>query len=152
MTSLILNTTTRFLIGLFLLFSLFLLFRGHNLPGGGFVGGLVAAAAYALYCIAFGVREARGLLRVDPRTLVGIGLGLAMISGCFAFFRGLPYLTGLWGKNYWPVIGRPGTPLVFDIGVYLLVIGFALLIIFTLSEQDTGDKPKGPYRRQRQRR
>ncbi len=152
MKSLILNATTRFLIGLFLLFSLFLLFRGHNLPGGGFVGGLVAAAGYALYCVAFSARKARELLRVDPRTLVGVGLGLAMISGCFAFFYDLPYLTGLWGQNYWPIIGRPSTPLIFDIGVYLLVMGFTLLIIFSLSDQDTEDEPKRPYRRQRQRR
>jgi multicomponent Na+:H+ antiporter subunit B len=57
-----------------LLFSLFLLFRGHNEPGGGFVGGLVAATAFALYAIAYGIVRARQALRVDPRTLIGIGL------------------------------------------------------------------------------
>lgn len=154
MKSLILNATTRFLIGLFLLFSIFILLRGHNLPGGGFVGGLVAASAYALYCIAFSPQKARELLRIDPRTLIGVGLAISMLSGCLAFFFDLPYLTGLWGENAWPIIGYPSTPLMFDIGVYILVLGFALLIIFSLSEQDAEDKTGAEvpsHRRQRRR-
>ena len=59
---------------LLLLFSVFLLLRGHNEPGGGFVGGLVAAAAFALYVIAFGVERARQALLVKPLTLLGAGL------------------------------------------------------------------------------
>ncbi len=73
--SLILSTATRYLLPLLLLFSLFLLLRGHNEPGGGFVGGLVAVAAFALYALAAGTQEARSLLRVDTRTLMAVGPG-----------------------------------------------------------------------------
>ena len=71
MTSLILRTATRFLMPLLLLFALFLLFRGHNEPGGGFVGGLVVAAAFVLYAIAYGVDAGRRALLVDPSTTPG---------------------------------------------------------------------------------
>ena len=68
MNSLLLRTAARFLVTLLLLFSIFLLLRGHNEPGGGFVGGLVAAGAFALYGLASNVVEARRALRVDTRT------------------------------------------------------------------------------------
>ena len=73
MTSHILTTATRYLVPLMLLFSLFVLYRGHNQPGGGFVGGLVASAAFALYTIAYNVQEARKALKVSPRGLIAAG-------------------------------------------------------------------------------
>ena len=81
---------------LLLLFSVFLLLRGHNEPGGGFVGGLVAAAAFALYAIAFGVRRARQALLVKPMTLLGAGLLIALFSGLPAVLRRQPFLTAVW--------------------------------------------------------
>ena len=84
MKSLILRTATRFLMPLLLLFALFLLFRGHNEPGGGFVGGLVVAAAFILYAIAYGVSAGRSALLIDPSTLVGIGLLVAFGTGIAA--------------------------------------------------------------------
>ena len=81
MTSLILRTATRFLMPLLLLFALLLLFRGHNEPGGGFVGGLVVAGAFVLYAIAFGFDAGRRALLVDPSTLLGVGLLVALASG-----------------------------------------------------------------------
>lgn len=135
MTSLILTTGTRYLLPLLLLFSFFMLVRGHNEPGGGFMGGLVAAAAFSLFAIAFNVTEARRLLRVDPHLLIAIGLLLALSSGFIApLFTGLPFLTGLWSEITIPAIGKLGTPLMFDIGVYFTVIGVTLLIIFSLAE------------------
>ena len=74
MTSLILSTAARYLLPLLLLFSFFILIRGHNEPGGGFIGGLVAAAAFALNAIAFDVGSTRRTLRIDPRTLIPAGL------------------------------------------------------------------------------
>ena len=132
--SLILSTATRYLLPLLLLFSIFLLLRGHYEPGGGFVGGLVAAAAFALNAIAFGVPRTREVLRVDPRVLIGAGLLAAALSGMFAWFAGNPYFTAVWLKDPWPVLGTVGTPLLFDLGVYFVVLGVVLKIIFVLAE------------------
>lgn len=135
MHSLILATAIRLLLPLMLLFSLFLLLRGHNEPGGGFVGGLMVAAAFALYTLAHGEHEGRRMLRVDPLRLVAVGLSLSLVSGLLPMLIGQPFLTGLWSTVPAPVIGHAGTPLLFDVGVYLLVAGMAMLIIFTLMEE-----------------
>ena len=134
MNSLILQTATRYLLPLMLLFSVFLLLRGHQEPGGGFVGGLVAAAALTLYAVAFGVRAARRLLHADPRTLIGGGLAVALGSATLATLVARPFMTGLWVES--SVAGFAiGTPVVFDIGVYLVVLGTVVTMIFTLAEQ-----------------
>lgn len=134
MISLILTTAIVYLLPLLLLFSVFLLLHGHNLPGGGFVGGLVASAAVALYAIACGTDEARRILRVNPRTLIALGLLSAGGSGLIACFEGAPFLTSRWTTVPIPVEGDLGTPLLFDAGVYLVVAGAALTIIFSLAE------------------
>jgi multicomponent Na+:H+ antiporter subunit B len=136
MHSLILATAIRLLLPLMLLFSLFLLLRGHNEPGGGFVGGLVVAAAFALYTLAHGEKEGRRMLRVAPLQLVATGLLIALTSGLLPLLAGQPFLTALWSSFPAPVIGHAGTPLLFDLGVYLLVAGMSLLIIFTLMEEN----------------
>lgn len=135
MQSLILATAIRVLLPLLLLFSVFLLLRGHNEPGGGFVGGLVASAAFALYTLAHGPAAGRKLLRVDPRLLIATGLLSALVSGMLPLLGGHPFLTAFWSTVPAPVIGHAGTPLVFDLGVYLVVTGMALLIIFSLMEE-----------------
>jgi len=134
MISLILATAIVYLLPLLLILSVFLLLHGHNLPGGGFVGGLVASAAIALYAIACGVEEARRILRTDPKRLIALGLLLAACSGLFALLRGAPFMTSQWTSLSIPVEGDLGTPLLFDAGVYLLVVGAALTIIFSLAE------------------
>jgi multicomponent Na+:H+ antiporter subunit B len=136
MYSLILATATRLLIPLMLIFSIFLLIRGHNEPGGGFVGGLVAGAAFTLYAAVYGVSQAQSALRFDPKQLVGFGLLVAVVSGLLAFIQGLPFMTGLWYKEPLPVIGKVGTPLLFDVGVYLVVLGIVATIVFTLFEME----------------
>jgi multicomponent Na+:H+ antiporter subunit A len=127
----IFRTAAGLLMPLLLLFSVFLLLRGHNEPGGGFVGGLVAAAAFALYAMAFGVGHARRMLRVRPMTLIGGGLLIALGSGFPAVLRGQPFLTAQWPDL--PV--ALGTPVLFDIGVFLVVAGVMLMMIFTLAEE-----------------
>jgi len=135
MTSLILRTATRFLMPLLLLFALFLLLRGHNEPGGGFVGGLVVAAAFVLYAIAYGVDASRRALLVAPSTLLGAGLLVALGSGVPAILVGRPFLTAIWTTiGAEPAAFDVGTPLVFDVGVFLAVIGVVLTIVFTLAE------------------
>jgi multicomponent Na+:H+ antiporter subunit B len=119
-----------------LIFSFFLLLRGHNEPGGGFVGGLVAAAAYALYLIANGLDNAKKLLRIEPIYLIAFGLLLAIISAILSVFSGEEFMTALWTKNDIPALGKVGTPLLFDLGIYFLVLGIVLKIIFSLAEED----------------
>ena len=135
MTSTILQTATRVLMPLLLLFAVFLLLRGHNQPGGGFVGGLVVASSLVLYSIAFGVDAARRALLVRPATLLGVGLLVALTSGLPAVITGQPFMTAQWTKvPLGPTAVALGTPLVFDVGVFLAVIGVVLTIVFTLAE------------------
>lgn len=137
MSSLILQTAARFLLTLMLLFSVFLLLRGHDLPGGGFIGGLVASTAFALYAFAFDVESARRALSVSPQLLVAVGLLVALLSGTTALPEGLAYMTPRWIETVLPAMGevKVGTPLLFDLGVYLVVIGVVLLITFSLAEE-----------------
>jgi multicomponent Na+:H+ antiporter subunit B len=138
MRGLILPTATVYLMPLLLLFSIFLLARGHNEPGGGFAGGLVAAAAFALLGISADVATARRTLRADPRTLVGAGLVVMLLSGAVApLLTSQPYLTSLWWKVQLPGGSSLslGTPLFFDIGVYFAVAGTVLTIIFAMEEE-----------------
>ena len=136
MTSLILRTATRYLLPLILLFAVFLLVQGHHEPGGGFIGGLVVAASIALCALAFDVNTARRLLPMPPHQIIGSGLLLAGGSGVWPLLLGKPFLTGVWGSI--PAPGaeqlKIGTPLLFDLGVFLVVIGVVLMIVFALAE------------------
>lgn len=134
MKLLIFRTAASFLLPLLLLFSLFLLLRGHYLPGGGFVGGIIAAIAFVLHAFAFGLRNTRKLLRVHPIAFMPVGLAIAVFSAILPIFQGLPVMTGLWINEPFPVIGMIGSALLFDLGVYLVVLGVALTIIFTITE------------------
>jgi multicomponent Na+:H+ antiporter subunit B len=143
MTSLILRTATRYLFPLIILFSIYALLRGHNDPGGGFVGGLAAASAYILYALAFDARSARTLLRVDSLSLIGWGLLISLASGGLSYLTGKPFLTAEWGSlklaENWEV--KIGSPLFFDLGVYLVVLGVTVTIILALSDVDEEDAP-----------
>lgn len=139
-SSLLLHAATRMLMPLLLVYSLFLLYRGHNAPGGGFVGGLVAAAAFVLYALTAGVPEARRALGIDSSLLLSLGLGVALISGIPAVLLGEPFMTAQWGTiAFFDVRLTVGTPLLFDIGVFLAVLGVVLTIVFTLAETTHAD-------------
>jgi multicomponent Na+:H+ antiporter subunit B len=137
MSSLILSNAARYLLPLLLLFSLFILIRGHNEPGGGFIGGLVAAAAFALNAVAFDARSTRRTLRIDPRVLIPTGLSIALVSGIVPLLYADNFMTGKWFSIFVPGLEQLdiGTPLLFDCGVYLLVLGVALTMILTLAEE-----------------
>jgi multicomponent Na+:H+ antiporter subunit B len=137
MNSLILRTTTGFLMALLALFSVYLILRGHDKPGGGFIGGLTAAAALVLYAFAFDVSRVRDMLRLDPIVLTGIGLLMAAASGLPALFMDASYLKAIWGILEIPGVGEIhlGTPLLFDVGVYLVVIGVSCAILLTMAEE-----------------
>lgn len=118
--SVLLRQAIRPLAGLLVLVSLVLLWRGHNLPGGGFIGGLVAAVGFILVVLTFGNYQARALMWVRPTLLVGAGIGCAVLAGVIGLLGGHDFLKGLW---FFP-LGLPlGTPLLFDVGVFLTVFG-----------------------------
>lgn len=136
MNSLILGATARLLLPLLAFFSLFMLFRGHNDPGGGFIGGLLIASGFALYALAHGAGAARAVLRFDPHAIIATGLFVALGSGLVGpLVFGTPFLTGVWLPVAVPGIGKLSTVLLFDVGVYLVVLGASMLILLTLAEE-----------------
>lgn len=133
----ILGYAGRILFPLLIVLSLIVLYRGHNLPGGGFIGGLMAATAYILIGIGSTMTQAKASLRIDPVMLLAIGLAIAVLSGFPGMLGGDAFLTGRWLPDFTlPLLGKVhlGTPLVFDVGVYLTVIGFTLHTTFSLAE------------------
>ena len=145
MYSLLLRTTVRLIIPLTLLFSVFVLLRGHNEPGGGFVGGLVAAAAFALYSLSIGVDEAQRSVKFAPLSIANLGLTCAFIAGIIPVLQNRPFLSSLWLEVPTP-FGYPvalGTTLLFDIGVYLAVVGTVLLIVFSLETRTVTSDQEG---------
>ncbi|NGM63383.1 Na+/H+ antiporter subunit B [Sphingobacterium sp. SGG-5] len=140
MRSPILQAATKYLLPILLLFSFFLLLRGHYYPGGGFVGGLVASIAFVLHSFANGTESTMKLLKHKPLSLIPIGLGISATSVSLPLLFGLPPMTGLWFDEPIPVIGMIGSSLFFDLGVYLVVIGVVLTILFTIALDNLSDK------------
>ena len=138
MNTLIFRTVAPFLTALMLLFSIFVLLRGHNEPGGGFIGGLIAASAFAMYGIAFGVQAVRRALWFHPMSIAGAGLLLSTMSGMISVIFGVPFMTGLW---IYPEIFGVEVPLAtvisFDVGVYLVVVGSITSIARALEERES---------------
>ncbi|MBB4119295.1 multicomponent Na+:H+ antiporter subunit B [Mesonia hippocampi] len=135
MKTIILRTASNYLLPILLLFSIFILLRGHYLPGGGFVGGLIASIAFVLHAFANGLKDTKKLLKIHPGFLMPLGLAIAFLSGLLPVLGfGEPFMTGLWLEYPIPVIGAIGTALFFDIGVYIVVQGVVLTIIITISE------------------
>ena len=134
--TLILHTAALAIMPLQLMFSVFLLLRGHDEPGGGFIGGLVAASAFVLYAFAFGAESTRKLLRVSPRDILAAGLLFGLASTIPAFWTGQAMLTALWWEVPLPGEGylKLSTVLIFDIGVYLAVLGTLMTFVISLME------------------
>lgn len=137
MNSLILRTAAPIIVSLTVVYSVFVLFRGHNEPGGGFIGGLIAASALALYAIAEGPAALRRAVIVPPIALAGVGVFIAGLSGLLSAPFAKPFLTGLW---YIPSFDKSfkviATPVLFDIGVYLVVVGTIAGLALALEEED----------------
>lgn len=137
MRTLIFRTAAPSLIALMLLFSVFVLLRGHNEPGGGFIGGLIAASAFAIQGIAFGVAPARRALYFHPMAISGFGLFIAALSGLASMAVGAPFLTGLWtSPSFLGVSIDLSTVMVFDIGVYFVVLGSITAMALTLEDRE----------------
>ena len=133
MNTLILREATRILVSLILVFSVFMLLRGHDHPGGGFIGGLIASIAFCLYMFAADAQAVRALVRVEPGTIVAVGLSLALLAATAGFMvDGSSFFASEWTT----IAGvKLGTPMLFDTGVYLVVVGAVLRFVVGIREQ-----------------
>lgn len=133
----ILQTTTKAVSFIILTFSIFIFFAGHNNPGGGFIGGLMTAAAVVLLYLAFDLEGMRKIIPIDFIKLTALGLFIAVATGMGSFLFGASFLTHTFGYFDLPLFGDKtelATATLFDIGVYLTVIGVTMTIILTIGE------------------
>lgn len=135
----ILDRSVRVIFHALLVGSIYLLFVGHNQPGGGFVGGLVAGSSVALRFIAGGIDEVRAVSRFRPWTILGAGLLLATVTAAAPLLLGHEVLEA--GALAWdaPILGsiKATSSLCFDAGIYLLVVGLVLMVF-----ESFGDEPR----------
>jgi multicomponent Na+:H+ antiporter subunit B len=140
MNTLIFRTFAPLIVATMLVFSVYICLRGHNEPGGGFIGGLIAASSIAILGMASGPAVARRALRFDPLGFAGFGVFIAGLSGLMSIFNDAPFMTSIWlyldlGETTVPF----STPMVFDIGVYFVVFGTIASIALAL-EDSSGDE------------
>ena len=130
----IMASLARLLLPLALLTAVFIFLRGHNLPGGGFIAGLVTAVALIIQYLASGVTWTHARLPWNLHALIGLGLLIATLTGLASLAFGAPFLTSTFGHWRWPVIGdfELASAMAFDLGVYLVVVGATLLILIHL--------------------
>jgi multicomponent Na+:H+ antiporter subunit A len=135
-SSLILDTLTRAAFHTIWVASVYLLFAGHNAPGGGFIGGLAGGAALILRYAEAGAQGLRATVRLSPETLLGIGLLLAGGTGVAGWAFGRAFLSSVKVEAELPLLGtvKMTSTLPFDVGVYFVVIGLVLLTLRTLGE------------------
>jgi multisubunit Na+/H+ antiporter MnhB subunit len=131
MKSSILKTATRLMIGLVLVFAVYIFLRGHHEPGGGFSAALLAGTAFSMFAITEGPDQVRKAIRIRPSAMAMTGLALAAGTGLPGLFSGQPFLTGIWWQTQ---IVSAGTPLLFDLGVFLAVLGAILSLLLALEE------------------
>ncbi|WP_188205892.1 Na(+)/H(+) antiporter subunit B [Alkalibacillus aidingensis] len=139
---LILKTMTQIIAFILLGFSIYLFFAGHNAPGGGFIGGLMTAAAIILMYITYGYEKIEKILPVNFLTMFVVGLLIATLSGLGALLFGAPFLTQAFDYFELPIFGKTelATALIFDLGVYLAVVGVTMTIILTIATDDDEEK------------
>jgi len=135
--NLILQTATSLIAFLLLGFSLYLFFAGHNSPGGGFIGGLVTAAAIVLLYMAYGIDFVNKILPVNFRVLIPIGLLVALLTSMGSFLFNVPFLSHTYDYFTFPIFGKVelATATLFDLGVYLTVVGVTVTIIVNIANE-----------------
>ncbi|MEC3885987.1 Na(+)/H(+) antiporter subunit B [Halobacillus sp. HZG1] len=131
----ILRTTTTLIAFILLGFSVYLFFAGHNAPGGGFIGGLMTAAAIILMYMAYGSKAMEKILPINFRFLIPVGLMVAAATGIGGMVFNAPFLTQTFAYFQLPILGKTelATALLFDLGVYLAVVGVTMTIILTIA-------------------
>src|SRR5699024_789668 len=137
----ILRSTTSLISFILLSFAIYLLFAGHNSPGGGFVGGLTTSAAFLLMYISFGQSTIDKILSINFINLVPIGLMIALLTGLGSLLFNKPFLTQTFGHVNLPLFGEfeLATAMLFDLGVFLTTSA-AFLLMYISFGQSTIDK------------
>lgn len=130
----ILQTVTTIVSFIIILFSIQLFFAGHYTPGGGFIGGLMTAGALVLLLLAYDIKTVSKILPIDFKMLTAIGLLLAVGTGAGALLFDVPFLTHAYNYFHLPLLGKTSlhTAVIFDTGVYFVVIGVTMTIIQTI--------------------
>ncbi len=146
----ILQNLSRLLFPLMLLFSFFVFLRGHNLPGGGFIAGLITMLAIILQYLSNGIAWTSARIRPDMHQVIGAGLLCAIGTGLVSIGLGYPFLTSAFTYLNWPIVGKfeIASALVFDLGVFLVVVGATVMILvelgkFNLLQADPNSNAKG---------
>jgi len=132
----LLAAVTKVAVLIILTFSIDLFFSGHHNPGGGFIGGLAIASALVLMYLTLGTEIVNKLVPVDFKTVAAIGVLIAVLTGAGSFLFDVPFLSQTYGYFELPILGKTelATALIFDTGVALAVIGSAVTIILSISE------------------
>jgi multicomponent K+:H+ antiporter subunit A len=132
----IMQTLTRLLFPLMLLVAVFIFLRGHNLPGGGFIAGLIAAVALISQYLANGIAWTNARIKVDMHIVIAFGLAAAFVTGLVAMLLSYPFLTSTFTYLKWPVVGKfeVASAMAFDLGVFLVVVGATVLILVELGK------------------
>ncbi|GIQ70150.1 Na(+)/H(+) antiporter subunit B [Xylanibacillus composti] len=136
----ILRTATKVITFIILAFSLYLFFAGHNNPGGGFIGGLVTASALVLMYLAFDLESMKKAIPVNYITMTAVGLLIAVATGLGSFLFGAPFLSHTFDYFDLPLFGEKtelATAVLFDLGVYLTVVGITMTIILAIGEDQS---------------
>lgn len=136
MTELYMRLLDRILTPILLLLAFWLLLRGHNQPGGGFIAGLVVAAAFELRILSRGDEAVRQVLGPFLQPMIGIGLMIALLSAAIGVFSGNFFYGTWWEISTGPIHLDIGTPMTFDIGVFLVVLAVVTSYLLGLSRED----------------
>ena len=137
-TDVYLQTATKILVYIIMTFSIYILFAGHNNPGGGFIGGLITASALILLYIAFDLQSVRDIIPVDFKKLAATGVLIAVLTGVVSLVLDIPFLSQTYTYADLPFLGKTelASAMIFDLGVYLTVLGTTMTIITSISEDD----------------
>jgi multicomponent K+:H+ antiporter subunit A len=140
----IFRSVVRFAFFIINVLALYLFLRGHNLPGGGFIAGLVAGAAGVLLYVANGIDWSEARIRIGYRGVIAAGLAISVATGIAPWLAGLPFLTSAHGHPHLPLIGELplASAMVFDLGIFLTVVGVVMLALSTLGRLQPEDSWK----------
>ena len=132
----IMQTLLRLLLPLMLLVAVYIFLRGHNLPGGGFIAGLIAAVALIVQYMANGIEWTGKRLNFDKHFLIGAGILIAASTGVVSMLLGYPFLTSAFAHLHWPIVGEfeIASAIAFDLGVFLVVVGATVMILVQLGK------------------
>ncbi|OBR62334.1 cation:proton antiporter [Paenibacillus oryzae] len=137
-SNVILQSAAKVLVFIIMIYSIYILFAGHNNPGGGFIGGLITASAFTLLYLAFDVETVRDIIPLDFKIVGAIGVMLALLTGLASVLLGDNFLFQYYEYVNLPLLGKTGlgTAFVFDLGVYMAVVGTTMTIIRSISEDE----------------